>query len=72
MCTGNRNVTAQSCCSLKKKFSIKHHLLCIDAEIKNEFSCHQDKREIHVVLNKIQVQSSSAAFSYRVTVSLLL
>ena len=65
-------MTVLSFCDLNGKFSIKHHLLCIDAEITNEFDSHQDKREIHVVLNKIQMQSSSAAFSYRVTVSLLL
>mgnify|MGYP001803486343 CR=1 FL=1 len=65
MCTGNRNITARSRCNLKKKYSIEHHLLCIDAEIKNEFDSHQDKREIHVELNKIEMQRCAAASSYR-------
>ena len=54
MCIGNRNITARSRCNLKKKYSIEHHLLCIDAEIKNEYDSHQDKREIHVVLSRFR------------------
>ena len=69
---GHGDMTLQSLCNLSGNCSIKHHLLCIDAEIKNEFNCHQDKREIHVELNKIEMQRSSAASSYTAAVSLLL